>query len=175
MSYVLTDSWASSTGYNPHPLTDFVKGEFLAFRVARDIHARLAELRELLGESQEVFALRFARGWKQVSAWENQRQAPPPSVLAWAASRNGWPVEIFAKGGPMPKAVINAPKRPVEPRSVRETVLVPTSGRQALEILELRMRLAVAEGRIVTREEQMEWLRLAQTAREEDEAGDAAG
>ena len=82
--------------------------------MAGDIAIRLADLRHHLGVRQPAFAKLFGRGRKQVSAWENQRQAPPPAVLEWAAEQNGWPLEMFAEGGPMPSAVLH---RPLTPRT----------------------------------------------------------
>lgn len=81
-------------------------------RVAADIASRVRELREVVGETQEAFASRFGRSWKQVSAWENRRQDPPPAVLVRAASAAGWPLEIFAEGGKRPRELVNAPLPP---------------------------------------------------------------
>lgn len=72
----------------------------------KDMAERLADLRRLLDEDQPTFGKRFGRGRKQVSNWENVRQLPRPAVLEQAASQNGWPIEIFAKGGPMPSDVL---------------------------------------------------------------------
>jgi transcriptional regulator with XRE-family HTH domain len=88
------------------------------FRVAHDIGRRLAELRELLEETQKDFAARFGRGWKQVSMWERGHQRPRPSVLSQAADRNCWPLGIFEEGGPRPATIgRDALKRPAVPRS----------------------------------------------------------
>jgi transcriptional regulator with XRE-family HTH domain len=87
-------------------------------RVASDVGRRLAELRELLGETQRDFAARFGRGWKQVSMWERGHQRPRPSVLVLAAQKNGWPLGIFEEGGPRPAEIgVKALKSPVETRT----------------------------------------------------------
>lgn len=50
----------------------------------------------------------------------------------------------------------------------------PPTAQDALEILELKMRLAVKENRLVTRAEMLEWLRLAERATRPDAAADGA-
>lgn len=94
------------------------------FVVAEDIAGRLKELRHHLGEAQRPFAARFCRGWKQVSEWERGNQRPRPSVLRQAATQHGWPVEIFAAGGPRPRVAVNAtaPVIPVAPPTMAAAV-----------------------------------------------------
>jgi transcriptional regulator with XRE-family HTH domain len=108
-------------------------------RVASDVGRRLAELRELLGETQRDFAARFGRGWKQVSMWERGHQRPRPSVLVLAAQKNGWPLGIFEEGGPRPAEIgVKALKSPVETRTGDRTApRSPSPGRRK-EDIELR-------------------------------------
>ena len=70
----------------------------------------MLELREHLGLTQVQIAEFFARGWKQVSAWERGAQRPPPVVLTRAAKNQGWPIEIFMKGGPRPADTVPLPQ-----------------------------------------------------------------
>lgn len=91
--------------------------------LARDIGGRIRELREALGETQPVFAKRFTRKLKQVSAWENGRANPSRGMLQEVASRNGWPFEMFLEGGPRPRAALSSPA--AERSRVRETRRVP--------------------------------------------------
>lgn len=92
------------------------------WEVAPDIGVRLAELRQHLGLTQEAFAVLFGRGWKQVSAWENGHAAPPRSVLARAAMQHGWPVRVFAVGGPRPSEAVNARLGPAAGTSAADVV-----------------------------------------------------
>lgn len=79
-----------------------------AWRVAGDIGGRLAELRQLLGETQREFAARFGRQQNQVGYWERGEYVPPRSVLERGADRHGWPIVIFTEGGPRPGDVLAA-------------------------------------------------------------------
>lgn len=92
----------------------YCQEERLPWHMAGNIGARLALHRQILGLSQELYGRLFGRGWKQVSAWENGHSKPRPSVISRAASQNGWPLEMFEEGGPMP---YKTPTSPVEARS----------------------------------------------------------
>lgn len=85
-----------------HQLRGVVKELVRKDRIAEDIAERIRELREHLGETQEVFAERFARGWKQISSWERGNQKPPAKVLERTARVYDWPTEIFEIDGPRP-------------------------------------------------------------------------
>ena len=106
--------------------------------VAGDIGRRLAERRERLGEGQRDFAARFGRTWKRVSAWENGAAAPPQSALEHAATRYGWPREMFAEDGPYPKQALESSIRHGETRSNGEAGSVPRTPGRRQEDVELR-------------------------------------
>lgn len=76
---------------------------------APDIGRRIAALRQLLGETQEVFGERWAVGPDQVSEWELGKSKPPRSRVELAAKTNGWPLEVFQEGGPDPVVVMGSP------------------------------------------------------------------
>lgn len=156
--------------------------------VAGNIAERLENLRKCLGLKQPGFAKLFGRGRKQASAWKHKRQTPPPAVLEWAAQQNGWPLAIFAEGGPMPSEIVN---RPVNGSNEGEAGQIGENGPKvysasgtsrarasdsataevyrpdpnAWSALEVLLEDALRENRTVTREEQLTWLRLLRRAR----------
>lgn len=87
----------------------------MAWTVASDIADRIRDLREFLGGNtgrpvrQEELALRAGVRTAQVSQWERGAQRPSRSRLERWAEREGWPVEIFEEGAPMPTSVLPAP------------------------------------------------------------------
>ena len=84
--------------------------------VASDIAERIRNLRELLGGGtgkpmlQEELARRAGVRTSQVSQWERGAQSPSKSRLERWAEREGWPIEIFQDGTPMPAEVLSAPQ-----------------------------------------------------------------
>ena len=86
----------------------------MAWTVASDIADRIKNLREFLGGDtrkailQETLARRAGVRTSQVSQWERGAQSPSKSRLERWAEREGWPVEIFQDGGPMPTEVLAA-------------------------------------------------------------------
>lgn len=88
-----------------------------AFRLAGNFGDRVAELREILRETQDEFGRRWLARGKQVSVWENGGQKPPARKVREVAAAQRWPIEIFAEGGPMPSELVN---RPLAGRTVHE-------------------------------------------------------
>lgn len=78
----------------------------MPWEVANAIAARLGDLRDVLETTQAALAIRAGVQSKQFSAWMTGRQRPPKTRLETWAKREGWPLEIFAEGGPMPSDVI---------------------------------------------------------------------
>jgi transcriptional regulator with XRE-family HTH domain len=79
----------------------------MAWKVARNIGKRIKDLREAMGWTQGELGDQAGVAWTQVSAWENGHARPPRGRLERLAERNGWPVEIFADGGPSPKTAVS--------------------------------------------------------------------
>jgi transcriptional regulator with XRE-family HTH domain len=81
----------------------------LAIAIAHDIVARLADLMRVLGLSKSK-QTRLAKSAgvrpESVSGWMTGKHRPTWSRLKEWAEREGWPVAIFAEGGPMPSAVV---------------------------------------------------------------------
>jgi transcriptional regulator with XRE-family HTH domain len=99
---------ATANGNTVIPLSGYCQEAFpmADWVVASDIAARIADLRTVLGVSQTVLGKRFGKGWKQAGAWERGEQRPHKTTLQHAEDINGWPVAIFAEGGPMPSQVV---------------------------------------------------------------------
>lgn len=91
-------------------------------RVAGDIGDRLAELRGVLGWSQERLGQEVGRDRSAVNAWENGRRLPDTGVFYALASKYGWPLEMFMEGGPRPGTVVSRPGRPVDVRPAAVTL-----------------------------------------------------
>lgn len=81
----------------------------MAWKLAPDIAERIRELREAAGWSQTQFGAILSRHEDSISNWERGTTKPPIGVLERLCQRFGWPVAIFAKGGPRPGDVIRAP------------------------------------------------------------------
>ena len=90
--------------------------------LADDFGARIKELRNLLGESQEEFGARWGRAGKQIGVWENEGQRPRWRTVLFVAAKQGWPSEMFEKDGPRPGVAL---KRSVNGRTVREGTSSP--------------------------------------------------
>lgn len=75
--------------------------------MASDIAVRLRELLTICGWNQMQMAGRAGVRPAQVGMWLAETQRPAKSRLAAWARREGWPVEIFAEGGPMPSTLVN--------------------------------------------------------------------
>lgn len=83
----------------------------MRFTVASNIAERIRDLRETLGRGdgpllQEDLARRAGVRASQVSQWERGAQRPSRSRLERWAEREGWPVEIFEEGAPMPGEIL---------------------------------------------------------------------
>lgn len=85
--------------------------------LASDLGERIKALRVFLGETQEVFAERWARRPKQIGQWENGKQLPTLRAISKAARDNDWPIAMFEEGGPMPAEALT---RPAKGHNVRE-------------------------------------------------------
>ena len=107
----------SVNGYQDGKLAGICQAWGSMAKLAADFGARIRELRDLLEESQATFAERWGRTAKQMGVWENGKQRPHYSAVQRAAEKNGWPMAIFEKGGPMPSVAL---KRPANGRTVRE-------------------------------------------------------
>lgn len=90
--------------------------------VASDIISRLRDLKTALKASQAELARRAGVGPQAFSAWMTGKSPPPRIRLSTWAEREGWPLEIFLEGGPMPSTVLRpAPKGTVRTdRVIRE-------------------------------------------------------
>jgi transcriptional regulator with XRE-family HTH domain len=78
-------------------------------RLADNISFRIVDLRKnALGVTQAVLATRAGVGKQQVSNWETGTQKPARTRLVSWASRERWPVEIFAEGGPLPSETLKS-------------------------------------------------------------------
>lgn len=98
-----------------HPISGATRQHYNQYRVmssgngwalAPDIAARLKDLRDTLGWTQGRLGKEVGRGWKSVSEWERGVRPPSQTLLVTMAERHKWPVEIFAKDGPMPSTVV---------------------------------------------------------------------
>lgn len=78
----------------------------MTLELASDIGHRIADLRSALGWTQRAFGKKLGRGYKQVIEWEKGRREPPRTGLEELAVAEGWPIEIFTEGGPMPSDVL---------------------------------------------------------------------
>ena len=84
----------------------------MGWQIARDFPARIKNLRLVLGGgvkpcSQRVLGEIFGVNGSQVSIWERGGQKPHQKTLTRIAGEQGWPVKIFAEGGPMPLDAVN--------------------------------------------------------------------
>lgn len=75
---------------------------------ASDLPERLRELREVMDWTQEDLAEAMGRAKQSANLWENGKAKPAPRRLAAMARARGWPLEIFAEGGPRPREVLGA-------------------------------------------------------------------
>lgn len=81
--------------------------------IATDIAERIKDLRKVLQSKpdkklpQEELGMRAGVRPSQVSQWERGVQQPSRSRLERWAEREGWPVDIFAEGGPKPSEVLS--------------------------------------------------------------------
>ena len=87
-------------------VTRTVKG-FMAWKLASDFPDRIRNLRDALGMTQAELANLFGVSSGQVSSWERGLQKPHKKNLRRWASEHGWPLNIFAEGGPMPLDVVS--------------------------------------------------------------------
>jgi transcriptional regulator with XRE-family HTH domain len=81
----------------------------MTWKVAGNIAKRIRDLCEALGVDQKDLAPRAGVHPQQVSAWVTGKQRPTRTRLESWAIREGWPVAIFAEGGPMPLDVVKTP------------------------------------------------------------------
>ena len=92
----------------------------MTWTVASDIAERVKNLREFLGRGtgkpviQEELAKRAGVRTSQISQWERGAQRPSRNRLERWAEREGWPIEMFQEGAPMPARVLS-PSVSVEP------------------------------------------------------------
>lgn len=82
------------------------------WEIAANFGKRIKDLRDALGGpgkplSQEALAGRAQVNPQQISNWEGGRQRPHQKSLTRWANREGWSVDIFAEGGPMPSASVS--------------------------------------------------------------------
>ena len=94
----------------------------MAWIRAENIAERMSDLRDATGWSQADLGERVDRVWQTVSDWERGERPPPRRVLVRLAREQGWDIEIFTEGGPMPSTVVN---KPVNNRSEEEGKNVP--------------------------------------------------
>ena len=104
--------------------------------VASDIAERIRDLRETLGRGegpllQEDLARRAGVRASQVSQWERGAQRPSRSRLERWAEREGWPLEMFQEGAPMPSTLLLRMEAPAERTALPESV----EGRSPRKIL----------------------------------------
>ena len=84
----------------------------MTWTVASDIAHRVKNLREFLGGGsgrpvlQEDLARRVGVRTSQISQWERGAQRPSRNRLERWADREGWPIEMFQEGAPMPAKVL---------------------------------------------------------------------
>ena len=93
----------------------------MTWTIASDIADRIKNLRMLLGGGdgrpifQEQLARRAGVRTSQVSQWERGSQRPSRNRLERWAEREGWPIEIFREGAPMPSEILSPPAPGGEP------------------------------------------------------------
>ena len=84
----------------------------MTWTVASNIADRVKNLREFLGGGsgrpviQEELAKRAGVRTSQISQWERGAQRPSRNRLERWAEREGWPIEMFQEGAPMPAIVL---------------------------------------------------------------------
>ncbi len=77
--------------------------------VASDFAGRIADLVEALKDIEpSALAERASVGTEQVRRWLRDEVKPRQKMLERWAKREGWPVNVFAEGGPMPSTVVNS-------------------------------------------------------------------
>jgi len=81
--------------------------DFMGWQIASDFAARIKNLREVLGLTQAALGMMLGVNGSQVSMWERGEQRPHKKSLNRWAEEQGWPVKIFAEGGPMPLDAVN--------------------------------------------------------------------
>lgn len=155
-----------------------VKGGILGWVVAADIAERIEDLRVALGLTQRGLAKRAGVRAPQLSNWIRKVQRPPKSRLESWATREGWSIEIFAEGGPMPSTVVN---RPLTARS-RQKRGNGQGGRsayiEALELFEAELAVYRARRELIPREKTLALIAMLAAAISEvgegpgDESGD---
>ena len=77
--------------------------------IASDFAGRIANLIQALGDIEPTdLAERASVGAEQVRRWLRNEAKPRHKALERWAKREGWRVDIFAEGGPMPASVVNS-------------------------------------------------------------------
>ena len=77
--------------------------------VATDIAGRILELRAVTGLTQDGLGELAGVNGRQVYAWEKGHAIPPRTKLERLARHQGWPVDMFAEGGPRPRTCVKGP------------------------------------------------------------------
>ena len=83
-----------------------VKCVYMTWRRGRTLRFRLRELREFLGETQEVFAERVGVTSQSISDYENGRSQPSKSRVARLARQLRIPVDLFGEDAPYPHSAL---------------------------------------------------------------------
>ena len=131
--------------------------------LAADVSGRLHELCDELGLNLTQFALRAGVRQQQVRNWLRGTQKPAKSRLEAWARREGWPVEMFAEGGPRPAAILvnlpaSSPKRSGQGRRASDKDAEALASR--LAFLRDQVRAYAALGKAPGPEILSEWLRV---------------
>ena len=150
------------------PLALTVKGGGVGWTLASDIGQRLHELCDGLEVNLTQFARRAGVRPAQVRNWLNGTQKPAKSRLEVWAQREGWPVEMFAEGGPRPAAILvnlpangtasGSPTRSGRGRRVGDREAAALASR--LAFLRDQVRAYAALGKAPGPEILAEWLRV---------------
>ena len=85
--------------------------------VATDLPARLAELCQGLGWSQERLGAEVGRDRSAINAWMRGRRTPNIALLYALSGRHGWPREMWEEGGPRPGGIVSRHVRPADTRT----------------------------------------------------------
>lgn len=80
----------------------------MTWTLAGDIANRLLDLVSVTGVKHKELAKRAGVRPQQFSNWVGGDQKPPKSRLEHWAEREGWPIDIFSEGGPLPSTVLSS-------------------------------------------------------------------
>ena len=154
-------------------------GEYMyAWVLAKNIGERLHDLRGLLKLTQAAFGDLAGVTNQQVSEWERGNAKPSRSRVQRLTQVHGWPIDMFAEGGPMPSEVLKLSRdgrlAVQVPGMKGREVLRPYTASQALMIAKAELQVYVLKGEVPAPEQVFRWLAMIEEATADEAAAELA-